>query len=285
MDIATRSADWLGEVIDLMREPATSMPVPALLTLLGRAFGISGCSWNWFDADGSFGVMMEPAEVPLNERETLDLWLTGDLFDSHPLVQWFKLTGDLRPQTIARVPTMVVPRRRRLPIERSLTRIGIEHQLSIVYRQNEATHRAFVLSRSRSDFSDDDLAVSRVVQRSLMALEHQIAVVQRMMGARTGADLGLTGRELAVLQLIAEGATTRHAARALACSPRTLQKHLQNVYRRLGVHDRLNAIRILRVAGVLGADPVADHSAVVGQGVYRGPVASVAGEDARNYFW
>jgi len=46
MDVATRSADWLGEVIDLMREPASSMPVPALLRLLGRGFGVSTCSWN-----------------------------------------------------------------------------------------------------------------------------------------------------------------------------------------------------------------------------------------------
>jgi DNA-binding CsgD family transcriptional regulator len=280
MDVATRSADWLGEVVDLMREPTSTVPVPALLTLLRRAFSVSMSSWNWFDADGSFGMVMDPAEVPLNEPETLDLWQTGELFDSHALVQWFQLTGDLRPQTMARVPSGIVSRRRRLPLERALAGMGMEHQLSIVYRQSGPTHRAFVICRGRSDFSDDDLTVARVMQRSLVALDHQVAVVQRMTGARTGADLGLTGREIAVLQLIAEGATTRRAARALACSPRTIQKHLENAYRRLGVNDRLNAVRVLRAAGVLGAAPVPDHRAVFGLGAYRGPVLRAVAGDA-----
>jgi len=272
MDVATRSADWLGEVVNLMREPSPTVPVPELLELLPGAFGVWAASWNWFDPDGSFGMVMNPAELPLNERETLDVWSTGELFDRHALVQWFQLTGDLRPWTMARVPTGVISARRRLPLERSLARMGMEHQLSIVYRQNGPTHRAFVMARGRSDFSDDDLAVARVVQRSLEALDRQAAVVRRMTGARPGTDLGLTGRELAVLQLIAEGETTRRTSRALACSPRTVEKHLEHAYRRLGVRDRLNAVRVLQVAGVLGAAPVPDYRLDAAPGAYRGPV-------------
>ncbi len=280
MDVAMRSADWLGEVIDLMREPACTLPVPALLALLRRVFIVTSSSWNWFDADGSFGMVMDPADLPRNERETLDRWRTGELFDAHALVQWFHITADLRPQTTARVPTGIVPRRRRLPLERSLAGMGMEHQLSIAYRHNGPMHRAFVIARGGSDFSDDDLAVAGVVQRSLVAIDHQVAVMQRMTGARTGTDLGLTGRELAVLQLIAEGATTRRAARSLACSPRTVEKHLENAYRRLGVNDRLNAVRVLHLAGVLGTAPVPDHRAVVALGTYRGRVRYAATESA-----
>lgn len=270
MDVATRSADWLGEVVELMREPSATMPVPALLTLLRRAFGVSMSSWNWFDADGSFGAVTDPAELMQNEPETLDRWVTGELFDFHPLVQWFQRTGDLQPQTMARVPTGIVSRRRRLSLERSLAGMGMEHQLAIVYRQHGPTHRAFIVLRGRWDFSDDDLAVATVVQRSIVALDHQVAVLQRMTSERTGTDLKLTGRELAVLQLIAEGTTTRGAARALACSPRTVEKHLENAYRRLAVKDRLNAVRVLRAAGAVGAAPVPDHRAVIGPGTYRG---------------
>ena len=99
MDVATRSADWLGEVIDLMRGPASTMPVPALLAQLRRTFCGSTSSWDWFDAGGSFGMVMDPAEVPLNEKWTLDLWLTGELFDSHALVRWFS-----SPATCGRRP-------------------------------------------------------------------------------------------------------------------------------------------------------------------------------------
>lgn len=272
MDVATRNADWLGEVVDLMREPRATVPVPALLPLLQRAFGVVMSSWNWFEPDGSFGMVVSPADVPLQQPSTLELWQSGELFDCHALLQWFRLTGDLRPQTTARVPTWVLSRRRRLPLERTLTGMGMEHQLSIVYRQDGPIHRAFVLARGGRDFADDDLAVARVVQHSLVALDHQAAVVRRMTGVRAGADLGLTGRQLSVLQLIAEGATTRRASRALVCSPRTVEKHLENAYRRLGVRDRLNAVRVLGAAGVLGPEPVPDHLALRGPGAYRGLV-------------
>ncbi len=279
MDVATRSADWLGEVIDLMREPACTVPVPALLALLRRTFIVATASWNWFDADGSFGMVMDPAELPRHEQETLDRWGTGELFDAHALVQWFQITGDLRPRTTARVPTGIVSRRRRLPLERSLAGMGMEHQLSIAYRHHGPMHRAFVIARGGSDFTDDDLALADVVQRSLVALDHQVTVMQRMTGARTGIDLGLTGRELAVLQLIAEGATTRRASRALACSPRTVEKHLENAYRRLGVNDRLNAVRVLHMAGAFGTAPLPDHRAIVAPGAYRGLARYAAAEE------
>lgn len=270
MDVATRSADWLAEVVDLMREPTPSVPVRALLPLLRRTFGGVMASWNWFDPDGSFGMVMDPPEVPRDEPETLESWRTGEAFESHALVQWLRLTGDLRPQTTARVPTRVLSRRRRLPLERSLVGMGMEHQISVVYRRDPPAQRAFVVARGRTDFSDDDLAVARVVQRSLVAFDHQAAVVRRLTCPDVGTDLGLTGRQLAVLQLIGEGATTRRASRALACSPRTVEKHLENAYRRLGVKDRLNAVLLLRAAGVLGARPLPDHRAVLGPGAYRG---------------
>jgi hypothetical protein len=142
------------------------MPIAALLQLLQRAFDVSTSSWDWFDADGSFGMIVDPAEMPQRERETLDWWQTGELFDSHALFQWFQLTGDLQPQTLARVPTRVVSRRRRRPLELIFAGMAMEHQLSIVYRHKDPTHRAFVLARGGRDFSDDDLAVARVEQRS-----------------------------------------------------------------------------------------------------------------------
>jgi DNA-binding CsgD family transcriptional regulator len=100
-----------------------------------------------------------------------------------------------------------------------------------------------------------------------------------MTGARSGADLGLSGRELAVLQLIAEGVTTRCAARALACSPRTIEKHLERAYRRLSVKDRINAVLVLRDAGVLGATPLSDYREVAGPGAYCGSVLRVVTEE------
>ena len=60
-----------------------------------------------------------------------------------------------------------------------------------------------------------------------------------------------------MLQLLCDGLSTRQAARRLACSPRTVEKHLQHVYRKLEVRDRVNAMRVARLAGVVVELPTA----------------------------
>ena len=53
-----------------------------------------------------------------------------------------------------------------------------------------------------------------------------------------GPSVGLTAREREVLRAL----DTRHTAYAisvlLGCSERTVHRHLQSIYRKLGVHDR-----------------------------------------------
>lgn len=64
-------------------------------------------------------------------------------------------------------------------------------------------------------------------------------------------DLGLSERETQVLRLLSMGLLATSIASRLELSPRTVHKHLGNIYRKLGVHDRLVAVRIARNAGVL----------------------------------
>jgi DNA-binding CsgD family transcriptional regulator len=61
----------------------------------------------------------------------------------------------------------------------------------------------------------------------------------------------LTSREIEVLQLAALGMTTQSMARALWISPRTVGKHLENTYAKLGVHDRISALARVRRLGLL----------------------------------
>jgi DNA-binding NarL/FixJ family response regulator len=53
----------------------------------------------------------------------------------------------------------------------------------------------------------------------------------------------LTPRELQVIRLVAEDKTAQQVASALGLSRRTINVHLQNAYRKLGVHGKLAAIR------------------------------------------
>ncbi|SHN55596.1 regulatory protein, luxR family [Geodermatophilus obscurus] len=68
---------------------------------------------------------------------------------------------------------------------------------------------------------------------------------------RSAAQIGLTGRETAVLQLLARGLTAESIARRLGCSPRTVHKHLERLYRKIGVRDRLMAVQVARCHGLV----------------------------------
>ena len=55
---------------------------------------------------------------------------------------------------------------------------------------------------------------------------------------------GLTPREVEVLGLVAEGLTNPQVAQKLFLSPRTVQRHLNSVYRKLGVSSRTAATHL-----------------------------------------
>jgi len=57
-----------------------------------------------------------------------------------------------------------------------------------------------------------------------------------------------------VLRLIAEGYNTASIAEALFISPRTVHYHIWELYKRLGVGNRVAAIRAGIAAGLLAED-------------------------------
>lgn len=54
--------------------------------------------------------------------------------------------------------------------------------------------------------------------------------------------LGLSPREAEVLQQMMRGRTTADIAMTLSISPRTIHKHAERIYDKLGVHDRIAAV-------------------------------------------
>jgi DNA-binding CsgD family transcriptional regulator len=66
---------------------------------------------------------------------------------------------------------------------------------------------------------------------------------------------GLTGREIEVLELLAGGASNKEIARALALSVHTVERHVANVYVKIGARNRADATGYaLRSRRVSGAD-------------------------------
>jgi DNA-binding NarL/FixJ family response regulator len=55
-------------------------------------------------------------------------------------------------------------------------------------------------------------------------------------------DFGLTQREMEILQLISSGLSTERTADNLKISAGTIRKHTENIYRKLGVNNRVEAV-------------------------------------------
>jgi DNA-binding CsgD family transcriptional regulator len=76
----------------------------------------------------------------------------------------------------------------------------------------------------------------------------------RLQRGRLGPATGrptLTPRERVVLGLVAEGRTASATAHRLGISVHTVNKHLENLYRKLGTKDRLTSVLLARELGLL----------------------------------
>jgi len=69
-------------------------------------------------------------------------------------------------------------------------------------------------------------------------------------GARRTALDSLSRREHDVLNLLAKGMTNREIADALFIAEQTVKNHVSEIYAKLGVHDRAQALRLALEAGI-----------------------------------
>lgn len=107
------------------------------------------------------------------------------------------------------------------------------------------TFWVWVVGRQRSDFGADDRQVASVLQPVLTAVTRHFAEVERM-GPPTERTNSLTPRESNVFHLLVEGRTAGEISARLGISTRTVHKHVERIYRKLGVHDRSSLIASLR---------------------------------------
>ena len=88
---------------------------------------------------------------------------------------------------------------------------------------------------------------TRLVVRYLPATPtaHETLLLDESTGPARAGDLerlGLTAREAEILELLGSGATNAVLASTLHVSLSTVKTHLENVYRKLGVRSRAQAV-------------------------------------------
>jgi DNA-binding NarL/FixJ family response regulator len=119
---------------------------------------------------------------------------------------------------------------------------------------------ALALIRADRDFSGRDRALLHVLRAPLIAALARARSRQQAGQAPAAAAAGglpdppgLTDRETAILRLVATGCTNSAIAHQLQLSPRTVAKHLEHVYRKLGVSSRAAAVARLTMGGPAGS--------------------------------
>jgi DNA-binding CsgD family transcriptional regulator len=118
-------------------------------------------------------------------------------------------------------------------------RIGIDHVVAVPLFVDRGLLVSFVMNRNGRDFSDRERALLDLVREPLAALYRNLLTRQKNSGF---AALPITRREREVLSWLAAGKTDRDIAEILGMSPRTVQKHLQHLYEKLGVETRTAAV-------------------------------------------
>ncbi len=80
----------------------------------------------------------------------------------------------------------------------------------------------------------------------------QPAIATRLIERMSSEEAsGLSKRELEVLSVIASGAQNKEISNQLSLSINTVKFHVANVFRKLGVQNRTEAVRIARERGLL----------------------------------
>lgn len=99
--------------------------------------------------------------------------------------------------------------------------------------------------RRHAPFSDEDLARIRLI----------VPVLPRLFRRQPPSHLPetLTVRERRVLAELAAGWSNEQIAALLSIAPSTVRKHLENAYRKLGVHSRVAAVVALEMPSVPAA--------------------------------
>jgi DNA-binding CsgD family transcriptional regulator len=130
---------------------------------------------------------------------------------------------------------------------RATGRDGQSFRLSMVTQLEGTVGTGWVLTRANHDFSAADVEAASVVLPQLTIM----AQLEATKSDEVPLVRELTEREVVVLDLLAQGLSACALAHRLGISELTARKHLEHIYHKLGVHDRLSAVLCAQERGML----------------------------------
>lgn len=166
------------------------------------------------------------------------------LIHTHPLVRFHSTHAYGGARRISDCPDGMEFRRGELYND-YYRRIGIDHVVAVPVVASTGLVMSYVLNRRGRDFDDRESALLDAMRPALSNL-YRLASWSRALPAPPPAGSALTPREEAVLRMVAAGQSDKQVAVALGSSVRTVQKHLEHAYAKLGVSNRTAAAMQLK---------------------------------------
>jgi DNA-binding NarL/FixJ family response regulator len=214
-----------------------ALVMPALMNLVGAD------SVLWTELGSTASLDLPPGSHPgrvIGYPEPLLTAETALALEQHapdsPLVCHTRPGGDGRP--IRRSDLQSARSFRSSGIYADVARkIDADEMLAMALKPGRL-HVCVSLNRAGVDFTAADVDVTCL----LPLLTHRVARLATAAQRATLALTELTERQQQVLRLAAEGLTDAAIGRRLDCSPRTVDKHLEHIYRKLGVSCRTAAV-------------------------------------------
>ncbi|MBN1218811.1 MAG: response regulator transcription factor [Anaerolineae bacterium] len=198
------------------------------------------------------------AVVRAGTRELLerqpDLHIVGEAVDGEEAV---RLTQELQPDVVVmdvRMPKISgVEATRRIKAEYPEVRVLVltaHDDDEYVFALLQAGANGYLLKTAEID---ELVKAIRTVHAGQSALAPTVAgkVVAQFTGGKTVHDVlphsqdqysGLTERELGILRLVGRGLSNKRIGKELFISDRTVQAHLSNIFSKLGVNSRTEAV-------------------------------------------
>ena len=197
---------------------------------------------------GALRIEVEAREaVPPREH-----WPVAAQARAHPLSQYYATTSDPSPVRL----TDLVAAGWTLDEEARDAMVALDitvHQMTLPCAPHRADFDGWVVLNTEG-FRDTDLSLLTELQPLLVGLDRHIRLFSASVGFGVPApekDPPLTPRERVVLDLMAVGSTAESIAARLAISARTVHKHQEHLYRKLGACDRLSAVLAAQRRGLL----------------------------------
>jgi NarL family two-component system response regulator LiaR len=158
------------------------------------------------------------------------------------------LAGTLKPDVV--VMDVAMPRRNGLEATKQILDLCPETRVLVLSAHQDADYVIPLLEAGALSYLPKTVGLNELLEairsasRGESVLPPAIAsvVVKRLAGViDRGGKESLTGREMDVLGLVAEGLTNDQIAQTLHLSTRTIEAHLTHIYNKLNVSSRTEA--------------------------------------------